>query len=63
MSDSVLGILILIVGGIILKLFNNFIYMKYKNSKYKIVAYSLLFVIGSLIIFILLYYSRQYFNS
>jgi len=62
-NNSILEIIIVIVCIAVLKIINNFIYLKYKDSKYKAVTYTLPYIGGSLTVFAILYFSDSFFNS
>jgi predicted PurR-regulated permease PerM len=62
MNSFLISFIFAIILFILLRWFNNYILKKYDSSKYKFIAYSLLYISGSLIIFAFLYVMKNYVN-
>lgn len=59
MTEFIIQFIIIAIVITLLRVIHNYIYLKYKNSRYKYIAYSLLFIGGSLSMFALLSFTSE----
>jgi len=62
MNSFLISFIFAVIIYIPLSWFNNYILKKYSSSKYKFIAYGLLYIGGSLVVFSFLYVMKNYVN-